>query len=80
MVDDTLNFLSDHLHVLEQLVDMVQDLHFGRSVAEAFVCVAIEADHCLKRVFPVLTVHFIANKLGGFLVDAHLSLDDHVVN
>lgn len=58
VVDHTLHFLSDGLHILHQLVDMVEDLHLGGGVTQTFIGVAIETNDGLDGILSILTVHF----------------------
>ena len=80
VVDYALHLLGDLLHVLHQLVNVIENLHLGGGVAETFIRVAIETDNSLKGIFPVFTVHFVHDELGGFLVDSYLGLNDHVID
>ncbi len=59
VVYDTLHLLRNGLHIFQQLVDVVHDLHLGRRVAQTLVRVAIEANDGLQSVLAVLSIHFV---------------------
>jgi hypothetical protein len=80
VVDDSINFLGHCHHVADQLFDEAVDLLPRRGVAQTLLSACFKANHGLKSVLAIFSVHLRENELHSFLVDPDLSLDHHVVD
>jgi hypothetical protein len=79
MNDDARDLLSDGLHVCKDLLSVSDEVCLAW-LEDHSVVVVREVDRRHDAVLAVILVHLLEDHLHRLLVDAHLSLDHHVVN
>lgn len=80
VVNNTLNFGSHILHVINKLVQIVFNVNLSGLVLDTFIIRLVESDNSLQTILTISTIHLSQDQQGTFKINTNLTFDDHVVS
>ena len=81
VTDDSYNFLSSSAHFFEQFLECCNEVSLRRLKCHSSVGVKLDCSlNANLRLFFLILAHLSQDQVGTFLVDFHLSLNDHVID
>jgi len=80
VVNDTLNFRSDILHVLNELVKIVFNVNLSRLILNTVIIRLVKANNSLQAVLTVSPIHLSQDQHSTFKINANLTFNNHIVS